>query len=88
MPLSETYVPLAQAKGRLVELVKNVKESGDTVALTKDGAPEAVLLSYERFDSLVETMEILADRELMRQIEQSKKDVEAGRLVDFDLESD
>ena len=35
-------------------------------------------------DAMLETMEILADRHLMAQIEDSKKDIEQGRLIDLD----
>ena len=88
MPQIETYVPVTQARGRLMELIKDIQNNGDTVAITKNGIPEAVLLSYEHFDALMETMEILADKHLMRQIEQSKRDVQAGRVYDFDPEND
>ena len=88
MPQIETYVPVTQARGRLMELIKDIQNNGDTVAITKNGIPEAVLLSYEHFDALMEMMEILADKHLMRQIEQSKRDVQAGRVYDFDPEND
>ena len=84
----ETYVPATQAGGRLTELIQDVQNNGDAVAITRNGVPEAVLLSYEHFDALMETMEILADRTLMAQIERSKKDVQAGRVYDFDPEND
>lgn len=80
----ETYVPITQAGGRLADIIKNIKKKGDTVAITQNGVPEAVILSYEKFDALLETMEILADKDLMSQIEHSKRDIEQGRLVDMD----
>ena len=84
----ETYVPVTQVRSRLKELLEGIRERGDTVAITRDGVPEAVMLSYEHFDALMETMEILADRDLMAQIERSKEDFKAGRVHDFDPEND
>lgn len=79
-----SYVPIAQAGGRFASIIEEIGRSGDTVAITKDGVPEAVILPYGKFDAMLETMEILADRHLMAQIEDSKKDIEQGRLVDLD----
>lgn len=88
MQLIETYVPVTQVRSRLEELIEGIRERGETVAITRNGVPEAVMLSYEHFDSLIETMDILADRDLMAQIERSKEDCKAGRVYDFDPEKD
>ena len=88
MQLIETYVPVTQVRGRLKELIEGIRERGDTVAITRNGIPEAVMLSYEHFDALIETMDILGDRDLMAQIERSKEDFKAGRWVEFDPERD
>ena len=40
---------------------------------------------FESLDSLVETLEILSDKELMESIKRSQKDVEEGRVKDFEV---
>ena len=88
MQLIETYVPVTQVRGRLKELIEGIRDRGDTVAITRNGVPEAVMLSYAHFDALMETMDILADRDLMAQIERSKEGYKAGRWTVFDPERD
>jgi len=39
---------------------------------------------FESLDSLVETLEILSDKKLMESIKRSQKDLEEGRVKDFE----
>lgn len=84
MPAIEQFVALNQAKTRLPDMLNAVEDSDDTIAITKNGVPAAVLLSMARFEGLLETIEILADADLRRQLGQSAQDVMAGRLLDAD----
>jgi hypothetical protein len=38
----------------------------------------------EEIDSFIETLEILKDEELLRDIEEAKKDIEEGNAISFD----
>ena len=84
MQTIETYVPITQAKAKLLDMVRQLGDTNDTIAITKNGVPEAVLLSMRKFEGFLETIDILADPEIMRQLNESAKDVNAGRLVDLD----
>ena len=84
----DQYVPITQAKSALLELVRRIKTNDSTVAITRKGVPEAVMISLDRFDGLLETIEILADEAAMKSIRKSiseaEKDewVNAGGLLD------
>jgi antitoxin YefM len=84
MQTIETYVPITQAKAKLLDMVRQLRETNDTIAITKNGIPEAVMLSMGKFEGFLETIDILSDTEMMSQIKSSAQDVKAGRLVDFD----
>jgi len=45
-----------------------MKHKQEIVAITHDGVPSAVLLSMERFEGLMETIEIFSDQKSMRAI--------------------
>ena len=77
----EKHVPISSAKTRLLELLRQVEENHENVVLTKNGLPTAVLLSYEDFAGLLETIEILADAKTRRGIKAGLQDVKAGRVV-------
>ncbi len=73
-------VPLSQAKARLSSLMRRVKEEHASYAITHRGKPEGVLLSVEEYEALLETVEILSDRDLMAKLARGLKDEKAGRL--------
>jgi antitoxin YefM len=77
-------VPLSQAKARLSSLVRKIKEERGTYGITHRGKPEGVLLSVEEYETLIETLEILSDRELMAGIDRGLADEKAGRLYAHD----
>jgi prevent-host-death family protein len=77
-------VPLSQAKARLSSLVRKIREERGTYGITHRGKPEGVLLSVEEYETLIESLEILSDRELMARIDRGLADEKAGRLYAHD----
>ncbi len=65
---------LTEMRPRLSELLARAHEQFDRFVITRRGRAEAVLLSAEEFDGLLETLEILSDESLV------------GRLVEADEE--
>jgi prevent-host-death family protein len=59
---------LSEAKMKLSELVDKVQRMDEEVVITRNGRPAAVLISPDEFESMRETLEIKADRELMKEI--------------------
>lgn len=84
MQIIKTYVPITQAKAKLFDMVRQLNDTNDTIAITKNGVPEAVMLSMKKFEGILETIDILSDSEMMRQIHRSADDIKEGKLVDLD----
>ena len=61
-------LPLAEAKAKLSQLVADVANTDEEVTITKNGRAAAVLMSYEEFESWQETLAVLSDRELVKEI--------------------
>ena len=83
MQTIESYVPITQAKAKLLDMVRQLHDTDDTIAITKNGVPEAVMLSMRKFEGFLETLDILADADMMAQLKGSAEDVKAGRLISF-----
>jgi len=79
-----SYIPVTRAKTQLLDIIRQIQHSDDTVAITKNGVPEAVLISMSRYEGLLETLEILSDEKAMKSIRKSLKDAREGRWVDFE----
>ena len=77
-------IALSEAKARLSEIMKEVSETRNTVTITKGGSPAGVLLSAEEYDSLIETLEILSDPQLMDALRQAEKESGKGKFLTHD----
>jgi len=77
----DQYLPITRAKAGLLNLVRRVKNDNYAVAITRNGVPEAVMLSLDRFDGLLETIEILSDQRGMKVVRQSIGEAENGKWI-------
>ena len=84
MLIVQDYIPVTKAKTSLLEIIRKIEGSDDAIAITKNGVPEAVLLSMKKFEGLLETVEILSDEKTMKSIKRSIADARQGKWVDFD----
>src|SRR6185312_8667413 len=66
-------MPISEVKTRLPELVSGVEEREDEIVVTRNGKPAAVLINYNEYERLKETLDVLSDPVSMRQIAQSKR---------------
>ena len=71
MSITATAVPLPEAEARLSELVRRVREQHERITLTRNGEPEAVLLSVDDLDGLEMTLEVIGDSNAVARISES-----------------
>ncbi len=74
---------ITEVRNNLLDIVRSAKNVLERVIITKNGKPEAVLLSYDEYEGWLETIEITKDSELMADIEHAKADIKAGRLYSY-----
>ncbi len=65
-------LPISEVKTRLPELVSGVAEREEEIVVTRNGKPAAVLVNYDEYERLKNTLDVLSDPVLMKQIAQSK----------------
>lgn len=68
----------SEAKTRFFELLKGVRDREDEIVVTKDGEPAAILLSYQEFEQLIETLEVLSDPKAMQRIRSGRIHLKKG----------
>ena len=84
MLIIQDYIPVTKAKSSFLDIIRRIEGSEDAIAITKNGVPEAVLLSMKKFEGLLETLEILSDEKAMKSIRKSIKEAQQGKWIDFD----
>ena len=77
-------VPVSEARARLTQLAGELVDSQETVTITKRGRPVMTLIGYELYESIMETLEIMSDADLMAQLRHSLREAGSGELVDLD----
>lgn len=79
-----TTLPLAEVRANLSKLVDEAVRTHQRIEVTRQGRRAAVILSADDFDSMMETLAILSDQELMRAVREAEAEAENGEL--FSLE--
>lgn len=79
-----TTISATQARAEFYDLINQVSISGNRVGITNKGETKAILISPEELRSWEVTMEVMNDKELMDQIRESKKDIKAGRVRNWE----
>jgi prevent-host-death family protein len=72
----DIIIPVSEARGKLATLVKRMKKEDRHVILTKNGRPSAVMITEDE----METLEIMADKSLLKSIARGIEDAQKGRL--------
>ena len=75
---------LSDAKDNLSKIVKETAETTGQVVISVNGRNQVVLISMEEYESLMETIEILKDQDLVKRIVSSTEDLQKGNVVKFD----
>ena len=76
-------VPVSQARAQLTQLANELVDSQETVTITNRGKPVLAMISYELYESIMETLEIMSDPELMGQLRDSLEEARRGELIDI-----
>ena len=77
-------LPITEARINLPTLVDNAKKKLDEYIITVKGTPAAILLSIDEYESLRETLEIMSDKKLMKELKEAEEDVKAGRVYTWE----
>jgi len=67
--------PLTEVRDKLRQVVDTVVETGTEYVITRHGKPVAVVLAFDEYESLVETLNILSDVETMSAISEGEADL-------------
>ena len=79
-----TTIPLADVKARLSAVLDEVRDTHERVVITRNGRPEAVILSVADLEALEETLDILATPGALEQIRQAEDEIARGETIDAD----
>ena len=76
-------MPMVEARRKLTSLPEEFDHDPEkqTVAVTRRGKPVLAVMPWELYESIIETLEIMGDPELMAALRQSIREMEEGQLI-------
>jgi PHD/YefM family antitoxin component YafN of YafNO toxin-antitoxin module len=79
-------IPMIEARKKLTSLPEDLEAQGQdqTVAVTRRGKPVLAIMSWEFFEALYETIEIMGDEDLMTSLRKSVKEAGEGKTVPWE----
>lgn len=72
-------IPITEARNKLMKLPDKAAKD-QIVAITRRNKEVMAVMSWELYEGLLETVEVLSDPKLMDQLRKGVEDVKAGRI--------
>lgn len=76
-----TTLPLAEVRNRLSSLVDTVARTHDTLTITRNGVPTAIVLSIEDYESFLETMALMNDPIDQARLAEAEESIASGEVI-------
>jgi prevent-host-death family protein len=76
----QKILPVTKVKREFLDILKAMEEEYATITVTRNGEPVGVMMTPDRYESLLETIEILSDKKVLRSLKSSQKDFASGRV--------
>ncbi|HAE83057.1 MAG TPA: type II toxin-antitoxin system Phd/YefM family antitoxin [Ktedonobacter sp.] len=82
--MPENTYSMSEIREQITRLPEQFEQEPETVTVTRHGKPVMAILPWELYESIMETLEIMGDAELMAAFRQGVKDIEEGRVKPLD----
>ena len=80
----QKILPVTRVKRELLNILKSMEEEYSTITMTRNGEPVCVMMTPNRYEALLETIEILGNNNILHTLEASQKDFKSGRVYTHD----
>ena len=80
----KTTLPATEVRKNFFEILDKIAETNIPYTITLGGKPKAVIMNAEEYESWMETLDIMSNPELVKGIEEGKKDLREGRYITLD----
>jgi len=74
-------ITLKELRPELPEVIKNIDTKLDRYIITKRGKPVVMMMNIDDYESILETIEILSDKQAVQRIKQAKEEIAKGKTI-------
>jgi len=70
---------ISEVRSTLTKLPDTLRKDAGTIEITQRGTPVMALLSWSVYESIIETLEVLADENVLKALRKSVRELKRGR---------
>ena len=79
-----TEMSISEARKALTTMTDEMSARSPAVAITRRGKPVLAVMNWDLYEAIVETLEVMADDEMMESLRASLREVAKGLTVPAD----
>jgi len=77
-------ISIRELRPNMAAVMSNIREKFDRYIINRNGCPEAIMMSIDDYESLLETLEIQSNKDLMLRVKKAKKEIRQGKTTSLD----
>jgi antitoxin YefM len=77
-------MPITTARHELTSLPERLEKDPGAVTITRRGKPVLAVLPWNMYETLLETLEVLGDPELMETLRRSLHELQTGQAISWE----
>lgn len=82
--MKKLTLTVTEFRKNIFKMLKKIEKESITITLTYHGKPKWVIMSGDEYEGLMETLEILSNEELVKDLREAEEDIKAGRVISFE----
>jgi len=80
-PRETEEITMVDARRELTKLPEKLEASPATMVVTRRGKPVLAIMTWEDYETILETLEVLSDEEAMKQLRRSIREVNEAKAI-------
>ena len=80
-PRETEHLTMVDARRELTKLPEKLESRPATVAVTRRGKPVLAIMTWEDYEAILETLDILSNEEAVEQLRRSIQEAKAGNTI-------
>jgi prevent-host-death family protein len=83
-PRETEELTMVDARRELTKLPERLETRPATVAVTRRGKPVLAIMTWDDYDAILETLEVLSDEKAVKQLRLSVQEVKEGKAIPWE----
>ncbi len=80
----DRIIPISRVKKDLGSILEFISYQDETVTITQKGKAVGIIMTPDQYEQLMETLEVVSDKNILATLKSSRKDFETGKIYTHD----